>query len=90
MHTTAWKPLQMPNTPEPRFADLLTPAAYQAQATRIFQTPNALEWFMRRNMTELAELGAVVAPTGRKLINTEKMEQAVREIGRRRAIDRRW
>lgn len=64
---------------------LLSPAEYQPTAPQVFQTRNSLDWFIRQNMAELTSLGAVVAPTGRKLIDPEKMGAAVLAIGQRRA-----
>jgi hypothetical protein len=72
-------------TDNSRLASLMPPADYQPTAQRVFQTLNSLDWFLRHNMAELIECGAVVAPTGRKLIDPEKMAEAVLAIGRRRA-----
>ena len=67
-------------------ARLLTPAEYQPTVPNIFQTFNSLDWFMRQNMAELSEAGAIVAPTGRKLIDPQKMGDAVLTIGKRRQV----
>jgi hypothetical protein len=71
-----------------KIAALLPPAEYQPRAPGVFPTLHSLNWFLRDNMAELVKLGAVVVPTGRKLIDPEKMEKAVLAIGKRRAQGR--
>jgi len=70
---------------ESNLAALLPPAEYQLTVQHVFQSLHSLDWFLRQNMAELVELGAVVAPAGRKLIDPAKMEMAVLAIGKRRA-----
>lgn len=70
---------------EDNLSTLLPPAEYQPTVPQVFQTLSSLDWFIRRNWTELTELGAVVMPAGRKLIDRERMDQAILAIGKRRA-----
>lgn len=59
--------------------------AYREQRSHVFPSANSMNWFVRQNLAELAECGAVIIPAGRKLAVVDKFDQAVQAIGERRA-----
>jgi len=63
---------------------LQTPAEYQAERSAVFPSVASLEWFVRQHRNELADAGAIVAPTGRRLVVVDVFDQAVLQIGARR------
>lgn len=58
---------------------------YQQHRNPPFHSRESLRWFIRQHTDELMRRGAVIAPTGRKLIVVDKFDQAVAEIGAARA-----
>ena len=64
---------------------LLTPAEYAADRPQIFPGLESLRWFERMHRTELVECGALLKPTGRKLVNPSEFDAAVVRIGKRMA-----
>lgn len=64
---------------------LLTPAEYAADRPQIFPRSSSLLWFERAHRAELVECGALLMPTGRKLINPSAFDAAVARIGKRMA-----
>ena len=67
---------------------LVTPSEYVASRSNIFPSVESLRWFERQHRHELLQQGAIVAPTGRKLLNPVAFDQAVLTIGRRLAESR--
>ena len=62
--------------------NLKNPLEYRADGREsIFPSEASLGWFVRKNKARLVERGAILAPTGRKLINPEVFDQVVLEIG---------
>ena len=58
---------------------------YRVERTHIFKSDESLRWFVRQHHDELVKLGALVAPTGRKLAVPDKFDAAVITIGGRMA-----
>lgn len=65
--------------------DLVTPAEYIAGRGQVFQSDQSFRWFERMHRTELVECGALLKPTGRKLVNPSAFDAAVVRIGKRMA-----
>ena len=65
--------------------NLLPLPQYRVERAHIFKSDESLRWFVRKNHDELVRLGALVAPTGRKLAVPEKFDSAVITIGGRMA-----
>ncbi len=62
--------------------DLQNPHEYRTNGREsIFPSEASLGWFIRKNKARLIERGAILAPTGRKLINPAAFDQVVVEIG---------
>lgn len=57
---------------------------YQASRQQVFPSIQSLKWFVRQNRPELAEHGAIVAPTGRRLVVVDRFDEVVALIGRER------
>jgi hypothetical protein len=64
---------------------LVTPAEYRAAREVVFPTAESLRWFMRQHRADLVARGAIVAPTGRKLVSPGAFDSVVLEVGARRA-----
>jgi hypothetical protein len=64
---------------------LVTPAEYAAERVQVFPSGESFRWFERQHRVELVERGALVKPTGRKLVNPALFDQVVLEIGARQA-----
>ena len=60
---------------------LTNPAQYRNGREHIFPSDASLQWFIRKNRVALAKAGAVVKPAGHILINQNKFDTAVLEIG---------
>jgi hypothetical protein len=58
-------------------------------ASPVLPTRSSLEWFIKENRKELAELGALIPGKGRRasLLSNEKFPKAVIEILRRKAVE---
>lgn len=67
---------------------LVTPSEYVAARSNVFPSVESLRWFERQHRAELLRQGAIVAPTGRKLVDPAAFDQAVVTIGRRLAESR--
>ncbi len=68
---------------------LQNPMEYRADGrTTIFPSEASLGWFIRKNKARLVESGAILAPTGRKLINPQVFDQVVLEIGSEAVLGR--
>ena len=68
---------------------LRTPSEYRSDGrSHIFPTQASLDWFTRQNSTRIYERGAILAPTGRKLINPAIFDQLVLEIGSEKVLGR--
>jgi hypothetical protein len=65
--------------------ELVSRQSYLADRTNVFGSAESLRWFERQHRQILAERGAVVAPLGRRLINPEKFDAVVAEVGALRA-----
>ena len=53
----------------------------QAGRDHIFPSEASLLWFIRKNKTVLAKAGAILKPAGRLMINQDKFDNAVLNIG---------
>ncbi len=60
---------------------LKNPTQYRIGREHIFPSDASLQWFIRKNKVALAKAGAVVKPAGHVLINQNKFDVAVLEIG---------
>lgn len=60
---------------------LTNPTQYRIGREHIFPSDASLQWFIRKNKIALAKAGAVVKPAGHILINQNKFDVAVLEIG---------
>lgn len=60
---------------------LTNPTQYRIGREHIFPSDASLQWFIRKNKVVLAKAGAVVKPAGHILINQNKFDNAVLEIG---------
>lgn len=67
---------------------LVTPSEYVAGRPAVFPSLDSLRWFERQHRDELLRHGAIVSPTGRKLVDPAAFDQAVVEIGKRLAESR--
>ena len=65
--------------------NLMLPRDYLQGREHILQSSESLRWFIRSNRTELMRRGAIVAPAGRKMLVADAFDQAVVEIGAKRA-----
>lgn len=61
--------------------NLQTINEYILERSNVFPSKPSIEWFIRKNRTHLLKAGALLMPTGRTLINSQKFDQAVVEIG---------
>lgn len=57
----------------------------QKFAAHVYRTPDSIKWFLRQHRDELIEAGALVAPNGRFLVQPQRFETAVHQIGQRLA-----
>ena len=60
---------------------LTNPTQYRNGRENIFPSDASLAWFIRKNKAVLAKTGAIVKPAGHILINQNKFDAAVLEIG---------
>ena len=60
---------------------LTNPIQYRIGREHIFPSDASLQWFIRKNKAALAKAGAVLKPAGHILINQNKFDAAVLEIG---------
>jgi len=67
---------------------LVLPQVYLQGRGHIFPSLESLRWFTRQHHAELVRRQALVMPAGRKLVNVPAFDQAVVEIGARRAAER--
>ena len=58
---------------------------YQAIRETVFPSLASLQWFCRQHRRQLIDGGALISPTGRKLIVPSAFDAAVATIGRERA-----
>lgn len=58
---------------------------YRIERAHIFKSDESLRWFVRQHHDELVKLGALVAPTGRRMAVPDKFDSAVVAIGSRMA-----
>lgn len=68
--------------------NLITPAEYVSARAQVFPSEESFRWFERANRAELVDCGAVLKPTGRKLIDPTACDAAVMRIGKRLAAPR--
>jgi hypothetical protein len=61
---------------------LKTPADYMSEAGVAFPSPAALDWFIRRHRKRLTAAGAVLKINRRMLIDQERFDRVVLEVGR--------
>jgi len=60
---------------------LTNPNLYRKGREHIFPSDASLQWFIRKNKVMLAKAGAILKPAGHILINQNKFDNAVLEIG---------
>jgi hypothetical protein len=65
---------------------LRTPADYQLEAAIAFPSQGALHWFIRRHRKELEDAGALLTINRRVLIDGERFDQVVLEVGRNESV----
>lgn len=65
---------------------LMTFSQYQAERSQVFPSVDSLRWFERQHRPVLLERGAIVAPTGRKMVDPQAFDAVALEVGRSRAI----
>jgi len=66
----------------------VTPEEQQKRNPAMFPSISSIQWFMRAHREELAAKGAVISPTGRKLLVQPVFDQVVIEIGRRLQVEK--
>jgi hypothetical protein len=64
---------------------LIAPEQYQATRSAVFHSMPSLSWFIRQHREQLLAAGALLSPTGRKMIHAGRFDQVVLEVGQRRA-----
>ena len=64
---------------------LQEPEDFRGPRQHIYPSRGSFQWFIRQHKSELVEAGALVCPTGRWLVQPEAFDQAVMQIGMRRA-----
>lgn len=60
---------------------LKLPADYVSTRPHIFPSDSSLKWFIRRHREKLVAAQAISRPLGRDLINEEKFDSVVLEVG---------
>lgn len=60
---------------------LTNPMQYRNNREHIFPSDASLQWFIRKNKAALAKAGAILKPAGHILINQNKFDDVVLEIG---------
>lgn len=60
---------------------LITLAEYQSARTHVFPSRASLDWFIRRHRQRIIDAGAMSIPAGRKLIDNERFDQVVVDVG---------
>lgn len=66
----------------------ITMQEYRNSRANVFPSDNALQWFTRSHMADLAKNGAIIAPAGRKLVVPDRFDAEVARIGGLRACSR--
>jgi len=67
--------------------ELKTPSDYRAEGrTTVFPSAGSLDWFIRKNKVILTSKNALVAPTGRTLINPRIFDLIVLEVGSQKCM----
>lgn len=64
---------------------LQAPEEYAGERKHIFPSLESFRWFLRQHRDELVDLGAIACPTKRWVVQPEAFDQAVMQIGVRRA-----
>jgi len=77
--------MSTPETMPAQALDLRSPDDYRAERLHIYPSADSLRWFIRRNRDELVTCGALTCPTGRWLVQPEAFDQAILDIGQKRA-----
>ena len=73
---------------EHQLSNLRTLSEYRSEGrSHIFPSQASLDWFIRKHKKRIIECGAILAPTGRKLINIEVFDQLVLEIGTQTVLE---
>lgn len=70
----------MPHDPR----NIMRPQDYLHGRDHIFQSPESLRWFIRQNRAELVQAGALIAPSGRKMVVADAFDRVVYDVGARR------
>lgn len=67
---------------ESTVAHLISLSDYRSNGrSAVFPSAYSLDWFIRKHKQILLDRGAIISPTGRKLINPTEFDQLVLEIG---------
>ncbi len=68
--------------------ELVLPENYRITGrTSVFPSKASLDWFIRKHKRRLIETGALLAPTGRKLVNPVGFDAVVIEVASARASE---
>ena len=73
--------------PETNIRNLISVDAYVAERKSVFPSRESWRWFERTHRRELIKLGAISAPTGKKLIDPVLADELVAQVGHRRALE---
>jgi hypothetical protein len=68
-------------------ARLIERREYLERRAQLFRSQEGLEWFIRRNKARLVQAGALTIPNGRWLIDAERFDGVVAELGAERAAE---
>lgn len=60
---------------------LVTPPTYQSARAHLFPSMGSFVWFLRRNRSALNKAGAVLVVAGRILVDQEKIDALVLQVG---------
>lgn len=69
------------STDTSQLSRLTTPEEYQSTRTHVFPSQASLAWFIRRHRQRIIDAGAMSIPAGRKLIDNERFDQVVVDVG---------
>jgi hypothetical protein len=77
-------PVTAPQPGHP-LGELMPPREYIRIRQHVFPSEGSFDWFCRRNKDLVLRNGALAMPLGVKLVNAERMDATVREVGAARA-----
>lgn len=65
----------------PDMRELVSVGQYAKDRQSIFRSLESWRWFERANFQQLIERGALIAPSGRKMIHPALADAVVQEVG---------